>query len=676
MKNYSLRNTRARSQRGSSNATGQDREPGDKSTSLTPAGISRRRRRVIEDSDDEGQNVAPVSKKRRPVIEDSDDEEAAGTQQASEEATAGLEGQASKEAHVQPTLPPTSTSAPSVSAKGKDRAVEVEEDEFDILSDIELDEEVDCGDDEFIPGPDNGDEDVLETPITSGLPREEEDYDDDDSFAQVLRSTITGLKDWAKAKSWDEFMQMEGERPMTVGFWILLTRVSVDFLVRLYMPAIVPEVRDLFTKTSWCKEDFLSLPPGVEDDGEQGLYADFATGNIAFASDMNCDAYIGSAGNLGQRVRRHSSMARRSIDELPESERRSLHYGQICRDDVLPNFRKLAGFRIPVESGYLLLLEGIFVILFGTYNHPGYTTQWSPNSSYELVATIREPLGLPDARWRGMNAAWPVRQGFCNSTSKTASPCSNCGNMTYPRGRENTGSTRQLQDPGNPLGPYICPPCGQYRWYHGHLPDEEALAKIRERRAMIERKGYAQAREAGGADPACHCCGLLRSQVQTTEAVRPFYIHISLPGKLLCDPCFKFVGAHGRLRTPEETRIYLVAKELTILHRSGLAALCDNCGVSEDHPSCLRKHEVNEATGDVECINCKMYLRKRGVPRDPELQRDAEWRYQLNQNRENGIPVHCVHCGKTEPSNPKLPWAPAKNRQGAVCRVCKGKNLR
>jgi hypothetical protein len=140
--------------------------------------------------------------------------EAAGTQLAPEGAIAGLERQASEEALV---LSPAA-SAPPASAKGKGRAVEVNEDELDIELDEKVDyevdydeddygdefipesedEEFDCGDDEYIPGPDDGDDEdaAFEHPITSGLPQEEdsEDWDEDDRFAQVLRSTINRLE--------------------------------------------------------------------------------------------------------------------------------------------------------------------------------------------------------------------------------------------------------------------------------------------------------------------------------------------------------------------------------------------------------------------------------------------------------------------------------------------------
>ena len=163
-----------------------DDDSNDKGMDLTPASISRRRRRVIESDDEEQeQNVAPISRKRQRVIidpEDDDLDKAAGRQQAPEGAITRLEGQVSEEGPVQPTLPPTSTSAPPMSAKGKGRAVEVEEDEFDVL-DIELDEEVDyrdefvaelddevvCGEDEFVPGHDENDEDLFETPIKAKI---------------------------------------------------------------------------------------------------------------------------------------------------------------------------------------------------------------------------------------------------------------------------------------------------------------------------------------------------------------------------------------------------------------------------------------------------------------------------------------------------------------------------
>jgi hypothetical protein len=156
-----------------------------------------------------------------------------------------------------------------------------------------------------------------------------------------------------------------------------------------------------------------------------------------------------------------------------------------------------------------------------------------------------------------------------------------------------------------------------------------------------------------------------------------FLIHISLPGKLLCEACYRFVERCGRLRTPEEVSGFLSSINLSSLRLAGGVPVCDNCGVAEDHPTCTNEHRVNRETGNVECNKCYFYrMQNHGVPRNPEMQRDAEWRYQLKQDRENGLPIRCVHCGSLEPLGLKKLWPPSRNRQGVVCFTCYKKKLR
>jgi hypothetical protein len=52
-----------------------------------------------------------------------------------------------------------------------------------------------------------------------------------------------------------------------------------------------------------------------------------------------------------------------------------------------------------------LLLEGIFMILFNTYQYPGYYSRYATMSSYRLTEKIINLLGIPSVPWRGMNAA-------------------------------------------------------------------------------------------------------------------------------------------------------------------------------------------------------------------------------------------------------------------------------
>ena len=68
--------------------------------------------------------------------------------------------------------------------------------------------------------------------------------------------------------------------------------MSVNLLMRLYLPAIAPEVKGLFTKSSWYKEDFLSLPCGVEEDGEQGERAGLAGGGACNIAEVGLPVYV------------------------------------------------------------------------------------------------------------------------------------------------------------------------------------------------------------------------------------------------------------------------------------------------------------------------------------------------------------------------------------------------
>jgi hypothetical protein len=61
-----------------------------------------------------------------------------------------------------------------------------------------------------------------------------------------------------------------------MGFWTLLVRVSVDFLLNLYLPAIPYKVQSLFEKKTYVLEDFMYLT-SAEHDPRPGVYGNFPT---------------------------------------------------------------------------------------------------------------------------------------------------------------------------------------------------------------------------------------------------------------------------------------------------------------------------------------------------------------------------------------------------------------
>lgn len=204
------------------------------------------------------------------------------------------------------------------------------------------------------------------------------------------------------------------------------------------------------------------------------------------------------------------------------------------------------------------------MILLGTYNHPGYTSLYSTEESYKLTASIRLDLNLPIVVWHGLNAAWPLRQGFINRHKKSESKCCNpaCDNMTYPRGTQlpvgaQKGS-RVAADSADPLGGYICRSCYNYLEYHKTLPDVSITSKFAQRRAV-------KAEEM--ADTACGTCGrreshfngvitYTRKSGEVATYKRGFRVVPQL-GKLLCDACRNFFKKKQRERTHEEVQEFL-----------------------------------------------------------------------------------------------------------------------
>lgn len=149
------------------------------------------------------------------------------------------------------------------------------------------------------------------------------------------------------------------------------------------------------------------------------------------------------------------------------------------------------------------------MILLDTYKYPSYTTTYAPQATYDLTKSIRKHLNLRRIDWRGMNAAWPLRQGFYNCIARSESACFNpaCDRMTYAFNDRPEGSPsyrRVAAVPGNPLGGYLCNICAAYRRRHKTLPNASVLGRFAQR---------IEARENAGTDAACGTCGRLESQL-------------------------------------------------------------------------------------------------------------------------------------------------------------------
>ncbi|KAK2756825.1 hypothetical protein FQN54_005271 [Arachnomyces sp. PD_36] len=436
-----------------------------------------------------------------------------------------------------------------------------------------------------------------------------------EAFERVVRTTITHLVEWANG---NQLLKIDpGQRLMILGFWKIFIIVSVDFLVFIYLSAVPLTVQALFEEgKTWFLQYFLSLI-SASAEKRQGGYCDIATGNIAHSTDIQCDAYVGSSYSAYQR---------------------SFHYGQICRTGVKANFIVLAAFNQPVPRGYLCILETVFMILLKTYSRITFITRHACKESYDIVEIIQASQMLSSVSWGGMNAAWPLSQGFVNGTARARFACKNpaCDKMTYLTAETAALkiARRRLADSEDPLGAYLCGTCGEYR-----NRNEKELSDASHLRRLAALK---DARKAAGDDAACYTCGRLESQFRehhtistagrTSISSAKFRLHKLVLGAMFCHVRGYHNDRKGRLHTEEETEEFLQMVNLAQARQAGAEIVCENCAVVEGFAT-----------------SGKTYVYKHGGEhRDSHLQRRAEVKHAMDGKRKAGTSVICVYCGKRE----------------------------
>ncbi|KAH3946561.1 hypothetical protein HBH98_078610 [Parastagonospora nodorum] len=490
-----------------------------------------------------------------------------------------------------------------------------EQDEF-------FDDEDDGGDEEFVPSID----DYVEEEELSGEAEAELEADIldlvtlqvhatavhgvDENFRSILRTILVFLVAWASENIGQMQHLPRDQLAMTLGTASLLLRCDIDFVLNLFMSGIPLQVQQLFSKTSWCLGDFLSLPVVAFRDNRNGIYGNFATGNISRSNPIGCEVYVGQSVKVWKRMLQHLSIGLKYVvGLLPQQYARSLHYLCICRSGVQSNFRQLAAFDNGAEPGYLMLLETVFMILFGTFQKHGYTHRYATQASFDLIEEIRRELGIVRMPWKGMNAAIPILQGFRGPAQKP-SPCSNadCHIITVPHNKRKSGplgsprGVRRLVNTSDPLGGYICCPCGMFLDLHGVLPGPNEIAKMERMRMSVQTRPK-------DIDPKCEDCGLRLSDDPSRKTLQKFsWIPGDGPIKgWHCKCCYEHVRLHGKHRPRTESGHLRTTKP----HNEDEP--CEHCGDPYKRlPSGEVRHARNRELQMMLCEACGRVYQKEG----------------------------------------------------------------
>jgi hypothetical protein len=492
-------------------------------------------------------------------------------------------------------------------------------------------------------------------------------YGVDEDFRKLLRSILVLLVAWAS----DNIGQMRNlsrdQRAMTMGTASFLTHCNIDFVLNLFLSGIPLQVQQLFSKKSWRVSDFMSLPTVALGDNRNGIYGNFATGNISPSNPMGCQVYVGQSVKLWSRILEHLHIAvKYVVDSLPDKVARSLHYLCICRSGVQSNFRQLAVFEDGAQKGYLMLLETVFMILFGTFKSQGYTHQYATSAAFDLVEKIRRELKLANTPWKGMNAALPALQGFSRPSRQWSQCCNeDCNAMTAPRSQSaklppgSPRSSRRLVNEQDPLGGYFCSGCKLYLDRCGVLPGPNECAK------MVRMRMSVQTRPKDD-DPKCEDCGLRASDDPSLKSLKKFAWVPPGEGPIKgwhCATCYEHFRLHGEHR-PRTASGHL---RTTKKHKEDEP--CEHCGDPYTrYPNGEVSHRRHRELKMMLCEAChRQYMAKGELPgRKFVLLRQMK---RLRKD-EAADEIKCSQCGKSEAEcNTKRLHAPQEDGS-ILCPKC------
>ncbi|KFY97410.1 hypothetical protein V500_02084 [Pseudogymnoascus sp. VKM F-4518 (FW-2643)] len=462
-------------------------------------------------------------------------------------------------------------------------------------------------------------------------------------FEHRIRTFIQVMKRHAQRVKYNP-NRVDSTYPLSFSMWSLLRQVSIESFMAAFMAAIPDKVKVALGGATIDHNAILSLDRDWQHYQAGGIYVD-----LAFDKSVEkYGCYVGSTRrHFHHRIRQHLRVADRFTPDTLSSEfESSSHYRYICKATTNPNFRILAIFRDKnVPAGYLYLLEAIMIAMLQSISPPYQGCKWHNGGSHEIVRESQVAAGIPEVNWAKLNVAWPAVQGF---------------GMKRPSCQNKACSGLVSRN----IGSGLCYVCIIYMNSNGHLPTENQLSRLVSRQQALKT-----IRRNAGPDPKCGDCG--RRESELSICIKKFGCNRLLPGVLLCHGCDAHLS-HKRLRTPDE-KIALVVITGLVARRKIEPISCDNCSVLESSTSVKRhdRHSYVPALGKVLCNACHFYFSRTGRHRDMALAETNHFARNVNEKRDEGIPIHCTMCSATEPSGDRSQrFRNPKGTDSLYCRKC------
>jgi hypothetical protein len=499
-------------------------------------------------------------------------------------------------------------------------------------------------------------------------------------FAETIRGILEELKNNADS------------RALTPSWRYICLAMDINFVAEVLVAAVPLALQEFILQPQWDVSELLRLETVErEEDGTLIVYGDFCQKYTTYTLEHEC--YTGYTEHPPQRMNDHrygiNAAKRENGTKAP------LHYRHASSEGVQPNFRLLARFSPGTDPIYGQLLEAIFMILLSSFQDSHDTrSKYSPDESFQLVASIREKLQLPTPTWKGLNRVWSLSQTLPPGSILTScSPCLHCGMMTYPASHRTRASGEDI------FAGFICCWCSKHSKRTGQLPTEADILRRYQQEDLTGRR-------IAGLKRVCDDCGkeeggstqrfslrkgdlrLLCAQCQkkahkekprtvqdgtrvrkrneitpetkcgnsSCSVTQELLLLYTMAGLIWCEElegyrcrqCGDLYRRWSAKGKPRERTLAECNKWRRNLEQKGPAprVTCENCGKVKGDPGSGARFNKTD-TGHL-CMACYAYLKDKKTARTSETMGYQDAMEKLNLDRRNGVKIVCSYCGRED----------------------------
>lgn len=257
--------------------------------------------------------------------------------------------------------------------------------------------------------------------------------------------------------------------PITLAWWYFITRVSVDYLMQIYLEAVPLHVQTILGQRNFHLNDLLRLR-GNWKDCSWGVYLNILTkpGQDWYRLYVGSATATGDKSGFWRRIGTYYNWIKIRMDPAKQRvlEEGGAHGRAVLNPEVQIQFVKLAIFSANTSRTYVLFFEALMMIFFQVFKSRN-VSRHAPIICYDWAEQCQPKDILDIDPSIGLNNAWTLKQGI-GSRAPKGGLCSHCHGKSETKSGKSAGWHHR--DPSRPYEDMICASCGDSRRRCNQLP--------------------------------------------------------------------------------------------------------------------------------------------------------------------------------------------------------------